>query len=366
MNILELCLSPNLGGLELYAEKATIELSKDNEVINLINQEGALAGRAAKSGRDYYGIKKSFHHFPLKTALKLARLVDDFEADIIHVHWSKDLFLSVLTKLFSKRKPKIIYHRQMQIPSDKKGFYHNFIFKNVDLMIAITENLANEGRKFLPEFFKDKIKTLYYGVEAPEQLLSEDEKLALRSKYGFSKEDFVVGLFGRIEKIKGQYLLIDALQELQNIKGLIVGRAMEESYLQDLKKEAQEKCGERVAFEDFVNNPGELMECCDLILLATVNETFGLVLAEAMLHRVPIIGSDKGGVPEIVGADESRGLMFESGNPQDLKSKILYAFEHRDEMKAKEEKAYEFAKKEFSYNEHFEKLKKILNEQRAV
>lgn len=361
MNILELCLSPNLGGLELYAEGAAKELNKDSQVLNVLNKDGLLAERASKEERDYYGIEKPFHHFPLATAFQLAKLADSFQADIIHIHWSKDLFLSVLIKLLSKRKPKIVYHRQMQIPSPKKGLYHRFLYRNVDLMLTITKNLENEAKKFLPESFISKVKTLYYGIKEPKKFLTEEEKLQLRAKYGFSKDDYVVGLFGRIEEIKGQYLLIEALQDLKNIKGLIVGRAMEEEYLKSLKQESKKKCQSRVFFEDFVNNPGELMECCDLVLLATKNETFGLVLAEAMLHKVPILGSDKGGVPEIVGKDESRGLFFESQNSQDLKKKILFAYENKNLMNEKKERGFDFAQKEFSFENHYKKLKEIFS-----
>ncbi|MCV6607511.1 MAG: glycosyltransferase family 4 protein [Campylobacterales bacterium] len=355
MKILELCLSPNLGGLELYVEKCINELKKDNEVLSVLKSGGLLASRSD----EFVGFEKAFHNLPIFSAGKLAKIIDDFEAEVIHIHWSKDLFLAVLAKLRSKRKPKIVYTRQMEIPAEKKGAYHNFVYSHVDLMLTITKNLEGEAKRYLPESFSSKVEALYYGVEEPEKLLSEEERDSTRSKYGFSKDDYVVGLIGRIEETKGQYLLVDALADLPDLKSLIVGRAMEEEYLVGLKQEAKQMCGDRVVFEDFVNNPGEIMECCDLVLLATKNETFGLVLAEAMLHKTPIIGSNKGGVPEIVGDDESRGLFFESQDSQDLKEKILFAYENQDLMNEKMERAYTFAKEEFNYDNHYKKLNKI-------
>ena len=51
--------------------------------------------------------------------------------------------------------------------------------------------------------------------------------------------------------------------------------------------------------------------------MPTFEETFGLVLAEAMHMGVAVIGSRAGGVPEIID-QEVTGLMFEPGNYNDL------------------------------------------------
>ena len=59
----------------------------------------------------------------------------------------------------------------------------------------------------------------------------------------------------------------------------------------------------------------------NLIVLPTYEETFGLVVAEAMLMKVPVLGSNAGGVPEII-THESNGLLFETRNYSDLQDKI--------------------------------------------
>jgi glycosyltransferase involved in cell wall biosynthesis len=67
----------------------------------------------------------------------------------------------------------------------------------------------------------------------------------------------------------------------------------------------------------------ELEECyatADLLVLASRGETYGMVLAEALAHGVPVLASDVGGVREALGPDRRRppGLLVPSGDPAAL------------------------------------------------
>ena len=63
------------------------------------------------------------------------------------------------------------------------------------------------------------------------------------------------------------------------------------------------------------------MTCFDVIVLTTKNETFGLVLIEAMLAGIAVIGSNAGGVPEIIDHEQT-GLLFETWNVKSLATAI--------------------------------------------
>ena len=63
-----------------------------------------------------------FRHFPLYSALKLAKYkyIDLNAIDVIHIHWGNDLLFTVLGKVFSKRKVKLVYTRQMTLTRKKR------------------------------------------------------------------------------------------------------------------------------------------------------------------------------------------------------------------------------------------------------
>lgn len=364
MNIMELCLSPDLGGLELYVYRASMKLSETDNVHAVINQNGKLAERFKNTKLPTSYIGKGFKLLPLFSALKLSKIIDQYNIDVIHMHWGRDLSLAALAKSFSKNKPRLVYTRQMQITRNKDDIYHRFLYKQVDIFITITKVLAKLARSFLSDADKNKVVPLYYGVQEPNRMLSREEKLELREKAGFVESDFVISLFGRIEEYKGQHVVIDAIAKLKRqgnaVKGLIVGHAMDKDYLLSLKDRVKEKGIETdICFMNFLENPQEWMQACDVVVLATKEETFGLVLAEAMQSGVAVIGTNSGGVPEIIDHNKN-GFLFEYGDVENLCKYIL-------EFKEDESKALKYAKagqvkarQLFDVNEHYIELRKLL------
>lgn len=64
-----------------------------------------------------------------------------------------------------------------------------------------------------------------------------------------------------------------------------------------------------------------------IFVLPTVNETFGLVLLEAMQQAIPVISTNEGGIPDIID-DGITGLICEKNNPKDLADKIAYLLDN--------------------------------------
>lgn len=363
MNIMELCLSPDLGGLELYVYNSSKNLSEGDNVHAVITSGGKLEKLFNDTNIPASYLKKGLKIFPLFSAIKLARIIDKYDIDAIHMHWGRDLALAALAKALSKKTPRLVYTRHMQITRNKDDLYHRFLYKQVDVFIAITEVLATLLRSFLSAADKDKVVLLYHGVKSPKKILSADEKMQLREKVGFTNSDFVVALFGRIEEYKSQHILINAIyklkQEGHTVKGFIVGHAMDNDYLSYLKSSVKEKRIESdIVFMDFVENPQELMQACNAVVLTTKEETFGLVLVEAMHAGAAVIGTNSGGVPEIIDHGKT-GFLFDYDN---LDSLCNYIIELMDENKrlAFVKAGQKKAKEKFGVEEHYIKLRKLL------
>ena len=64
-----------------------------------------------------------------------------------------------------------------------------------------------------------------------------------------------------------------------------------------------------------------MMQVCDVVVLATENETFGMVLIEAMMCGVCVVASDSGGPLEIID-DGVNGLLFKTFDPSALAQKL--------------------------------------------
>ncbi|MDZ7641595.1 MAG: glycosyltransferase family 4 protein [Desulfurivibrio sp.] len=326
MKILELCLSPGLGGLEIYVCRAVEAIARNHDVVTVTLPASLIRSRLLAGGHQVQSLRLRFPRFPLIAAKRLAALVDRLDIDLMHVNWGPDLALAALAKRFSRRQPRLVFSRHMQITRSKDDLYHNFIYRQCDLMLAVTKEMEQRLRHYLAPCHSERIRHLYCGVPAPTVLLDGASREALRREQGLPVDAFVAGVFSRLEAAKGQHLLLEAIAMLRDqgiiIYGLIVGKSMNDDYAEGLRQQVNDLgLAGQVVFCDFVEQPQLLMQICDCVVLPTNRETFGLVLVEAMRCGVAVIGSAAGGVPEII-EDGVSGFLFESGNARDLAERL--------------------------------------------
>lgn len=137
---------------------------------------------------------------------------------------------------------------------------------------------------------------------------------------------FVLGFLGRFSVDKGVPVLADALAELERSQP---GRyrlrmAGEPRFVSTRAKLAVETSLAPV--RDLVDFTGwasreDFLASIDLLVVPSIwPEPFGLVVTEAMSARVPVLVSDAGALPEVLGADAD---VFEAGNPTALAAAIV-------------------------------------------
>jgi len=324
-NILELCLAHGLGGLEMFVASCYEDFSKKTLCRVAVAPETKL---------DYYlDISDKFHlqrnkFFPFIPAMKLAKYIDDNDIDVIHFHWTNDILTVVLAKFFSKKKPKLVQSRHMRMTRFKDDIYHKWLYKNIDMIHAVTYEVQKQLKKFIPLDVRPNIEMIYLGTK--ESKINEAVVKSFQKKYNL-KDEFIVGIVGRIEEGKGQYKVIEAIAQLKdyNIKTFIVGSAMNEEYLRVLQQKVKGLgLEDKVIFTGFTKNVSEYLQLFDVNVLATTNETFGLVVIEAMVNKIPIIATNKGGPLEII-KDGVDGLLFD-GSSENLAQKIKLLYKDKN------------------------------------
>ncbi len=355
-NILEVSLSPDLGGLELFMVQCYEYFKQKGNVKIVVAPHKKLDAYLHYESQKIYVTRNKF--FPIIPALKLAKIIDAYNIDILHFHWTKDITTVVLAKLMSKKKPKIIQSRHMTMTRFKDDLYHRWLYKNIDMMHAVTYQVKEQLEKFIPRDIRPKIVVVYSGVKEPTVDLLKIENL--KEKYQLQKS-FTVGIVGRIEEKKGQWIVIEALAKLKkmNIKALIIGHAMDEKYLESLKKKVlQMGMEDKIIFIGFTKDVNEHIRLCDVTVLATPKETFGLVVIESMINAVPVIATQNGGPLEII-EDGEDGLFFDR-SVDDLVQKIQYLYGSREVIERLSKNAYKKAKTKFDFDTLLEKLYKSI------
>jgi glycosyltransferase involved in cell wall biosynthesis len=138
-------------------------------------------------------------------------------------------------------------------------------------------------------------------------------------------ETFTVVFVGRLAPEKGVDILLDALARLgPPSRACVVGRGPAQASLEMMV--ARLGLTARVSFTGQLAPAAvaERLAACDVLVLPSRTtswwkEQFGRVLVEAMACRVPVVGSDSGAIPEVVG---EAGLTFPEGDAAALAERL--------------------------------------------
>lgn len=183
------------------------------------------------------------------------------------------------------------------------------------------------------------IKVIYSGIEL--------EQFSNVPTTEFETNKFVVGMVGRLSKEKGPSYLIEALSALEGIdfECLIVGEGPLRKQLEELveKRHLQE----RVKFLGFQENVIQFMQKMDVIVLPSINETFGITIVEAFALKKVVVASEVGGIPELV-KNNVTGLLFPAKDSAALAERLLYIHNNKEDSVKMGENGYEFAMRNFT------------------
>lgn len=141
---------------------------------------------------------------------------------------------------------------------------------------------------------ESKIVIIPCGIEIPKNRIKDVKHKSNRK---------IIGVVSRLERGKGQDLLIKSVSNLKakNFKLLIVGEGEELNRLRRLVKKL--KMEEKVEFRGYVDNVYDELFKFDVFVFPSTWELegFGIVPLEAMAAGVPVIACDYGPIPEVIG-----------------------------------------------------------------
>lgn len=141
----------------------------------------------------------------------------------------------------------------------------------------------------------------------------------------YNLQPFIIGNVGRLVEEKGVHVLLRAVVGLSGEWRLrILGSGPQRSRLEELAAELG--IAERVRFEEWIPSTQmpDYYNQLDALVVPSLTrpnwkEQFGRVLIEAMACGAPVVGSDSGEIPNVIG---DAGLVFAEGDAQALRDKL--------------------------------------------
>ena len=153
-------------------------------------------------------------------------------------------------------------------------------------------------------------KVLYNGVSDDFVKYPPEERIAVRRRYGLAEDDKVVAYVGNLSAVKNVRVLPELFAEV----AARYGRPLRFWIVGDGKQRSVVESGMHKNFPDsrtsvsFLGNcpPEEMpsiMNCIDVLVLPSLNEGLGMVCAEALRCGANVVGSDVGGIAEVIGRE---------------------------------------------------------------
>jgi len=245
---------------------------------------------------------------------KLVVVIKKISPNIVHTHLFGGDFYGCLATRLAGVKNIISTEHNLNF---SEGFLKLFLKRLTAGLIKEIVVVSESVKKYLIEkggIKKEKITVIYNGVKVDKFLKSE-------KNYSCQDREFVIGSVGRLEKQKGYDILLEAVSRIKElIKCLIAGDGSEKESLE--KKIKELGLNNRVQLLGWQKNVSGFLNDLDVFVLPSRWEGFGIVVLEAGLAGLPVIGSRVDGIEEII-KDGENGLLFDSENVDDLAAKIL-------------------------------------------
>ena len=280
-------------------------------------------------------------------SIKLSKFISKNNFDLVVTNGMNPHFYGGLAAKFSN-KPVIF--RLMDVISNKMMF--GFAVKLFELFAKfvrakiIVPSKSVSTLMFSEEFCDLNTEVIYNATDT----LDFNPALAkqvLREEYQIDKNTLVFGCYSRLVPWKGQKVFIDAaisyLRDGFKAKFLIVGGSLfdRSDFLDDLINQV-ERSGytKDILFTGFRYDMANCMFSSDVIVVPSIHpDPCPRVMVESMALKKPIIGSNIGGIPEVV-VDNKTGLIFEAGDFNDLKNCFSYFNENRNQIISMGEEGY--------------------------
>jgi len=325
--VLHICMSKGWGGLEQYPLSLAPELTAQGiDVHYWALQTSKFAHKAKALNLSLLTFSSRTAAFLRLICLKSWLVTNNIQ--VIHFHKSSDLRIVPLLSWLCP-STRLVFTEHMNAKKPKHSLYHRWVYSRLHQVIAISDHSLANNLRALP-VSTHQIQRLYAGInlEFFKPSLTAEARLALRFKLGLKPDDIACCLPGRITPGKGHKVFVDAtVQWAQQhtgsgrvaayiVGGLHAAEGADEVLVSELQARIQHLKAEHLfSFTGFSAQIQELLQAMDMVCVPSDQEAFGLAVVEAMALGLPVVGSNSGAIPEILGCTGEYGLLAQPNHP---------------------------------------------------
>jgi glycosyltransferase involved in cell wall biosynthesis len=324
-----------------------LALYRRNEAMPLIHP---LIERARNHGLNAEQLEGKAKLSP-KDVLYIAQRLKSGQFSLIHTHGYKANILGGMAAKLAGVKSVATVHLHTETT------YRLRLYKIIDLLalrffpkvIAVSENL----RQYLIAngLPPKKVVTIHNAVDLEifASGVSFCNDKALKNRLGIGSDQYIVSIIGRLTSQKGhRYFLESAkriLEVLPETRFLIVGDGPLREELEGLSLSLG--VAQAVCFLGYQQDIATLMGISDVIVMSSLKEGLPYVLLEALALARPVVGTQVGGIPEVIKHGET-GLLVPPKDSKGLAEAIIRVLRNPEEAARLGERGRKLVSREFN------------------
>ena len=322
---------PTVGGSGVVATELGKMLAEKGHEIHFISSSIPFRLNKMYHNIYYHQVEVNqysvFQYPPYDIALasKMAEVANREKLDLLHVHYAiPHAVCAILAKQMSHRDIKIVttlHGTDITVLGSDPSLTDaiKFGIEKSDVVTAVSKALVDQTYELInPD---KQIETVYNFID--DRVYKKVDAHALKSDFEISEDEKVIIHVSNFRPVKRVNDVVKSFAKIASAlaaKLLLVGDGPEMTIVCKLVREYGLE--DQVIFLGKQESLEELYSISDLMLLLSEKESFGLVALEAMACGVPCIGTNVGGMPEVINHGVN-GFISEVGDIDDISNKAL-------------------------------------------
>jgi glycosyltransferase involved in cell wall biosynthesis len=361
--IMQICASPSWGGMEMHVGFLSTHLARSGHQIIPVCYPGSPLDRDWQE-RGFMPLRLRLGGYLHPSAIRrLAQWLEEMKVDLVHSHYSRDLW-TIAPALQINRRVPLILTKHIGTQKPKRDLLHRWIYRRVDHVVAISEVIRQNILATHP-ISADRVSVVHHGVDLSQFEPNENERASARQELGFTPEHFVLGIIGRLQVSKGYLEFLEMARrlrpELPLARYLLIGEASrgEASAAQTILGKIRDWQVDDIVYPlGFRRDIPRLLNAMDIFVFPSHAEAFGLVLIEAMATAKPVVSSGCDGVLDIV-RDRETGLLTPPRNVDALCAAVRMLAHDPAQRLAMAQRGREHVLKFFALEQMLENLESV-------
>lgn len=286
----------------------------------------------------------------------------------LHLHWNQSVWAFFGIKKFCD--VKLFLHCHLWMTHKKKDPLHYLAYKQFD-KILVPGQMSKELHLTKVPVKESQIDFCRYSLELEKSTVWKDAHAKRpnpeRKKWGLPDDALILGFFGRIDKQKGVYEFLKAVQKplelYPNAHALVVGDATKgEAEAAEYEVQVNRLLDESPHRNRIHRIPHQahfhpILSCADVMVMPSYQECYSILFIHGFALGIPIVSTQAGGTPDLIAVPD-RGWLVPPRRYEELEEVLCEIAANPSQIEKKSEACLKYVWANHSHNDIIRNLTK--------